>query len=188
VRAYTSARPEGAPTDPNPLAGVTFQLDDVVFRCDGEPDLLDQSELALLAAQATDARSPEAQAAVAAFLQMALGEAQYRQFRMHTKGHHTPADVIMDIIAGINEELEDWMAGATSRPTGQPSRSSPGGSAQDDRVSKVISLGRGTVDLVAPAPEGTPQPKLPQDHKAPGGGQRAKRQSGGAKASSSRAG
>jgi hypothetical protein len=149
VREFHSDDPGGVEYA-NPLEGVTFTLDGMEFKCEGEPDLLDTSELALLASQATDMRTPEAQASIAAFLQMAFGPQVYRQFRMHTKEHKTPPEVILAVIDMINEELEDQVVTQTGRPTGLPSPSSPGGPGKEDRIANLTSLGTGDVTVIRP--------------------------------------
>jgi len=167
MRSYISVPDDSEPMV-NPLAGVSFTLDGEVFSCNGEPDLLDQSELALLAASATDIRRPEAQAAIAAFLQMAFGPQEYARFKWHTREHRTRPEVIMSIMAGINEELEAFMVDATDRPTVPPSPSSHGGAERAEQLRKVISLGTGDVTV------------LPADGKTTGGrgGTRRKAPSG----------
>ncbi len=154
MRSYDSI-PEGSEPLGNPLEGVKFTLDGEEFRCEGQPDLLDQSELALLASSATDIRRPEAQAAIAAFLQMAFGPREYARFRMHTKQAGTRAEVILAIMAGINEELEGFLVEATGRPTMPSSPSLPGGAERAGQLQKVISLGTGEVTLLPPGGKAT---------------------------------
>ena len=157
MRSYVSVPDDSEPMA-NPLAGLTFELDGEVFRCDGEPDLLDQSELALLAASATDIRRPEAQAAIAAFLQMALGPQEYSRFKMHTKSSHTRPEVIMAIMAGINEELEAVIVEGTGRPTVPLSPSLAGDAERAGQLRKVISLGTGDVTVVGEDGQPTVRP------------------------------
>jgi len=154
MRSYTS-NPEGTEPMGNPLAGVSFTLDGEEFTCEGQPDLLDMSELALLAAQATDIRRPEAQASIAAFLQMAFGPREYARFRMHTRSNRTQPEVILQIMAGINEELEGFLVASTGRPTVQPSPSLPGDAERAAQLQRAISLGTGEVTILAPGGTGT---------------------------------
>jgi len=147
MRAYVSVPDDSEPMV-NPLAGVSFTLDGEEFHCNGEPDLLDQSELALLAASATDITRPEAQAAIAAFLQMAFGHAEYAHFKRHTKEHHTRPEVIMDIMAGINEQLEEFVVAASGRPTVPLSPSLPGDAERAAQLSKAIASGAGDITVL----------------------------------------
>ena len=151
-RQYSSARP-GTQPQPNPLAGVTFTLDGVTFSCAGGLRMLDVSELAETAAAGLDSRDPAAVAAITQFLRLALGDAEYRRFRAHTREHGTPDEVILDIIAGLNEELGAGVEAATGRPTVPQPGSSPGLPDPDERVSKVVSLGTGDVRVMPAGPK-----------------------------------
>jgi hypothetical protein len=148
MREFTSVRDEGTTDDPNPLEGLSFKLDGQVFTCGGRPRLLDESELALLAVQATDIRTPQARAAVAAFLQMALGPVEYQRFRAHYHEHETPDEVLLDVLALINDRLDEAIAELTGRPTRPRLSSSPGPQDPDERTARVISLQAGDVTVV----------------------------------------
>lgn len=148
MREFTSTPVAGQTDDPNPLEGLQFSIDGVVFRCEGRPRMLDESELALLAVQATDIRTPQARAAIAAFLQMALGAVQYNRLRSHYHDHETPDDVLLEIMDLINSHLSVATEELTGRPTRPPLPSSAGQPDQGGRIAKVISLGTGEVRVV----------------------------------------
>jgi hypothetical protein len=164
VQKFSSAHTDEDDTG-NPLEGVTIPLDDEVFRCEGELSMLESSHLAAVA-MSPGAMSDAAEAAAIAFaLQQALGDAEYKRFREHCQVHDTPPRVVIDILQGINGAIAEGMEAATGRPTGRPEPSSPGPTGQDDRISKVVSFQRGTVEVVAP-PAGAAHPEPVQP--APG--------------------
>jgi hypothetical protein len=152
VPEFTSDRDPDAPPDENPLQDVAFVLDGVRFECLGQPRMLHQSELALMAINAADVRTPEAQATSSAFLRMALGAVEYGRFRNHYDTHDTPDEVLLAIMALINDALADKIEALTGRPTVPPSPSLDGPSETDKRIAKVISLSTGDVTVVGEEP------------------------------------
>jgi hypothetical protein len=153
VREFSSAPPEGAePPKRNPLEGIEFTLDKVAFKCNGRLDLLDISELSMLAVSGTDVRSPQGLAMIAQFLQIAFGPLEYMRFRMHVREHDTHEDTVFQIVQEISEAIGIFTEGETGRPTGPPSSSSPGEPDRAEQISRVISLGTGDVTLVDQVP------------------------------------
>jgi hypothetical protein len=125
--------------------GLVDALESLIpnFRLDGrrwvaavdDLTVLDITELARMAN--VDADSPEGIAALGDFFETALGRAQYRQFRDHCRRNRTPDDVLLDVMAGLVEDL-------TGRPT-QPPSPSPAGPEPIGATSRVVSLSDGTV-------------------------------------------
>jgi hypothetical protein len=154
MREYTSKPPEPADDDDeadepyNALAGISFQLDGVEFRCQGRASILDTSELAAAAVAAVDSAEPEGLAIISDFLKTSLGMREYRRFRRHQRMHDTPDETVLDIIGGISDELEAGVEDVTGRPTRQPSASTRGQPAPGGRASSVIGLKGGDVTLV----------------------------------------
>lgn len=150
VGDFTSDWQDDYDSPVNPLAGITFTLDRVTFECLGEMDLLDKSELSMLAMSSMDVRSPSAVGIVAQFLQLAFGPAEYLRFKSHVRAMKTPDDAVLKILASISDLVTADVQEVTGRPTGPRSRSSAGRSATDERVSRVISLQGGDVQIVDP--------------------------------------
>jgi hypothetical protein len=148
VGEFTSDPPDDYEENLNPLDGIGFTLDGERFECKGELDLLDKSELTMLAMSSLDTRSPEAVAMISQFLRLAFGPQEYLRFRAHVRSHRTPDDTQLAILAGISEVISEALQDATGRPTRPRSSSSAGPSETDDRVSRVISLGTGDVQIV----------------------------------------
>lgn len=166
MRSYSSALPEGTAPRENPLEGVSFELDDEVFECRGAVSTLDLSELASAAVNALDSADPAGMAIVSEFLKAAFGAEVYRQFRFHTRTHKTPDDVLLEIITGIVEEVEENVSVMTARPTRSPSRSSRGPTVPAERRARVISLATGDVSEVSSPPgpgTGDPETDPPVD-------------------------
>jgi hypothetical protein len=113
------------------------------FSCKGEVSSLLLSELADNAS--VDVASPEGMSLVAQFFKQAFGDdEQYREFfRLHTK--YGTDDLLMDIMGGL---VEDFVGRPTTRPSDSPATPSASG-----EVSKVVSLSRGTVQVVELDPE-----------------------------------
>jgi hypothetical protein len=170
MKEYTSDI-EGARD--NPLAGISFTLDGVRFACEGRMSVLESSELAARATLGSaDTRDPVIAAALAATFRMAFGDEVYERFREHCAGvpdkpglngsiirgrPPTPDEVVIDILAGLNEEVRQHAEAIAGRPTQGPSTSSSGQEDPAERQSRVISLGTGEVTVLPP----------PQDHRQP---------------------
>ena len=172
MREYTSVTAE---EEPNPLAGVSFTLDGETFECLGYMNVLEMAELARQASGGAQMADAATLALIAEPLAQAFGEAEYQRFRQHCKGvpdtpdpetgaqrwkrPPTPTGVVMQIISDLNEEIQDAVTAATGRPTRPPARSGSGVPEPGDRISRVISLQTGDVQVV--------QMPEPQDHKPP---------------------
>jgi hypothetical protein len=148
VGSFSSDWPDDYEPMPNPLAGIQFTLDGDIFRCLGKLDLLDRSELSMLAMSSMDVRSPQAVGLVAQFLQLAFGPSEYLRFKAHIRANDTPDDTTLAILGAISELVSSDVEAETGRPTGPRSRSSAGQPAREERVSRVISLQGGTVEVV----------------------------------------
>lgn len=175
MRAYESSSAAAAAEEEEAALGVVlpaikFTLDGEEFRCLTEMTgdaLLEWSELGVAASDDTPANSPEAAGYFARFLHATFGPAEYARLRRHIRAHGTPPRVVMQIIAGIQEEITGAVEDLTGRPTVPSSPSSPGGGDPVGERARVVSLARGEVTFVDPPPR-----KQPQDRKAKGGGQR----------------
>jgi hypothetical protein len=154
VREYTSAAAEG---EVNPLAGVFFTLDNERFDCEGELSILELAELARVATAGVDLQEAATLGLIAEQLRQAFGDEVYGRFRQHCRKHKTPNSVLLQILADLNEEMQGIIAEATGRPTQPQSPSGPGEPEQGDRISRVVSMQTGDVQVVR-LPE-------PQDHK-----------------------
>jgi hypothetical protein len=171
MKEYTSDI-EGARD--NPLADISFTLDGVRFVCEGRMSVLESSELAAKATLgAADTRDPVIAAALAATFRMAFGDEVYERFRLHCQGvpgkptrddpnpqwirRPTPDEVVIDILAGLNEEVRQHAEAIAGRPTRGPSTSSSGPEDRAARQSRLISLQTGDVTVIPP----------PQDHRQP---------------------
>jgi len=161
----------------NPLEGVTFRLDGESFECKGEVSILDLSELAVMASQ--DAESPQAVGAMSAYMQVVLGPVEYLRFRGHTRMQHTDAGTILAIMNMINGKIQSLVEDLTGRPTEPPESSSDGLGETEGRISKVISLQRGDVQVIGPddpVPPGVPDRAIKvsaaQARQRAGGGRR----------------
>jgi hypothetical protein len=150
IGTFTSAREAGYRPPPNPLAGLTFGLDGETFRCQGELDLLDQGELAMLSMSPMDTRDAAGLAMMVQFLQLAFGYEEYTRFHMHVRARKTPPETQLEILSGISEAVGLWTREETGRPTMRPSSSSPGPRETDERVARVISLQTGEVQVIDP--------------------------------------
>lgn len=157
VREFSSEpQPGQEPAQPNPLKGVSFTLDGEKFECLGELDFLDRSELSALAVAGTDITSPHGLAMLSQFLHMAFGGNEYIRFKMHTRLHKTPPEILFEILKGITEEIGIFTEAQTGRPFGPPSSSSATPPDPGERISKVISLQTGDVKIVDPPPAAKP--------------------------------
>jgi hypothetical protein len=176
TRAFSSAIPEDSTPPPNPLEGVTFTLDEVEFRCEGHMAFLDMSDMARRMAELPttdldDLRKLDPMAAaqvmgsMSSSLLMALGQAEYRRFKQHCHDHHTPDDAIAEVMAFINEAIEESVAEHAGRPTSKPQPSSSGPAETGGRTSRIISLQRGDVTVIGE--DGQPRPVM-RDHQEAG--------------------
>lgn len=155
------------------LASFSFDLDDATFTCGLRTDadaVLEWSEFASAAMEDVDSESPEGVALISKLLRLAMPNGEYRRFRSHMRAHKTQPEVLMEVLQYINEQMEAAVSARTARPTRPSSPSSPGGSAPDGRVSKVISLGSGDVQVVNLPATRDHLPK--QDGRKSGGGRR----------------
>lgn len=141
MKQFSSAKPEGATPRVSPLEGIKFELDGTEFRCQGRVKVLDQSELALLAAQGGDMRTAQAQAASAAYLQVAMGLPEYYRFKAHVDEYDTDDETVLEIMSYITSVVQERLETMTGRPTMPPSSSSPGQPVTADRISLLRSLG-----------------------------------------------
>jgi hypothetical protein len=150
-KSFTSERtPDMEPDRPNPLAGAEIELDGAVFRCEGRIDLLDVSELSVLAVMGTDTRSPQGLAMLAQYLQLAFGPSEYLRLKMHCREYDTPHEVIFGIVEEITAAVQEWTEQQAGRPTMRPSSSSDGPPERDAEISRVVSLAGGSVTQVGP--------------------------------------
>ncbi len=172
MRTYASGAPADAPEPENPLEGVAFELDGVRFECAGRLSVLDTSEMAAAAVAAVDSEAPEGAAVISEFLRAAFGPEVYRMFRAHVRKHRTSDETLLDIIAGLNEEVEGNVAVMAGRPTGSPSPSSPGQTGRGGRSAQLRSLATGDVSVV---PDGPQAPALAAERKEQAAARRAAR-------------
>jgi len=160
-KSFTS---ESAEAKANPLEGLTFDIDGVEFACEGRMSFLDMSDLArrvsdlptsdLDQLQKLDPMAAAAMiSSMSSTLLMALGDSQYRRFRDHVRTHNTPDEVVVEVMKWINAAVQGEVEAETGRPTGPPPRSSNGGPATAERMSRIISLQTGDVQVL---PDGTP--------------------------------
>jgi hypothetical protein len=128
-----------------PLAGLSFELDGETFTCDGTVRVFRLSAMT----RAARAGDQEAMAAIMAeSLFMALGADEYARFYEHTNTHDTPDETVIDIMTWLNEQAEEKAGEQAGRPT-RRRPSSPGGPQdQGERMSRVISLASGDVQVV----------------------------------------
>jgi hypothetical protein len=172
MRSYESGPQQGQAEDAAAsltLPEITFTLDGVKFTCVREMDgdaLLEWSELGIAASDDVAADSPEGAAYIARFLRVSFGASEYQRFRRHIRSHKTPVDVVLKVVAGIQEEMAGAVEDATGRPTVPPSSSSPGDAGPGGQRARVVSLSRGEVQWV--------DPPAPADHLAKGGKPRRK--------------
>lgn len=113
------------------------------FQCWGQVSTLVLSELAFNAD--VDSASPEGMSLIREVFSQAFGDpVEYRRFfRLVTL--HGDDEVLMDIMQGL---IEDLMGRPTVEPSGSSSTPSETGV-----VSKVVSLSRGTVEVLPPGAE-----------------------------------
>ena len=148
--SFSSEKPGDYEPDLNPLEGIEFTLDGERFRCLGQMDMLDKSELALLALSTTEMRSPQGVAMISQFLQLAFGSEEYLRFKWHVRSEKTPDETVVAILKKISEAVGVGIEAETGRPTRPRSSSSRGPSETDERVSRVISLAGGDVTVIDP--------------------------------------
>jgi hypothetical protein len=150
IGTFTSDAPPGYRPPPNPLAGLKFDLDGETFRCQGELDLLDQGELAMLSMSRMDTADAAGLALVSQFLQLAFGYDEYTRFHHHVRSRRTPVDTQLEILYGISEAVGLWTQEQTGRPTRPRTSFSGGPQEKDERVARVISIQTGEVEVIDP--------------------------------------
>jgi hypothetical protein len=161
-------RPEGEEQPLPPLASISFTLDGEEFRCLGPGNAWHMSELARQAAAGDGLATLSL---MAQSMYEALGPAEYQRMQEHIEEHKTPDETLTAIMEYVNEEALALAEADAGRPTGPRGRSSTGRPPRARQMSRVISLQRGTVIISEEGEEGLP-PRMPQDHRAPGGKQR----------------
>lgn len=120
------------------VVGVEYEERREVFECRGEVSTLLLSELAYNSD--VDVADPAAMGLIRQFFAQAFGDDdQYRRF-FNLQIKHGDDELLMEILGGL---VEDFAA----RPTKPPSPSEPGLSS-DGALSKVVSLSRGSVEIV----------------------------------------
>jgi len=154
----------------NLLEGVAIRLDGVVFKCLGQMNVLDMSELAAAAITPGLADAAEA-AGIYQTLALAFGEEEFARLQAHRREHKTPSETIMGILQYVNEVVQANAERITQRPT-RPSSSSPGGpEGKEDLPARSISLSKQTVTDVDPdRPVKTPKPRAPRNGVRSGSG------------------
>ena len=143
----------------NLLEGVGVTLDGVVFRCLGQMNVLDMSELAAAAITPGLADAAEA-AGIYQTLALAFGEEEFARLQTHRREHKTPSETILGILQHVNDRVQAKAEEMAGRPTRQSS-SSPGGlEGKEELPVRSISLSKGTVEVVdeVRAPK-TPKPR-----------------------------
>lgn len=152
MQEFTSDIPEGE-KEFNPLAGVKFRLDGTEFECFGRVSVLEDSELAALAAAGERADTVRGRASLAASLRAAMGNAEYERFRRHCAAEPvTPDSVILAVMQAINSGVQDSIEAAAERPTEPSVPSSDGPGETDGRTSRVMKLGSRGGDVTGVAP------------------------------------
>jgi hypothetical protein len=144
-RSYSSA---ATPDDAVSTDGIDFTLDGVRFVCHGRISAFDLSEFAGPAADADNDLDPALVRILADLMRMVCGEQTYREITRHRRAHHTPDEVIQQI-------LMDVVEAAASRPSARPSPS-PGGRRQP------ASAPAGLPSPAGPAPDPGPPPDQQQ--------------------------
>jgi hypothetical protein len=148
MREFTSAAPQGE-EEANPLEGVKFKLDGEVFECLGRASILESSILASAAvADAGEGYSAEAIGAVADFLRMSFGDAEFHRFRAWNRTHGTSDATLLEIMNEIRRAVEENAAEEAERPTTSPSGSSNGQTDPAERTSRIIGLQHGDVTVL----------------------------------------
>jgi len=145
MREYSSAPVEG---ETSPLAGLSFTLDGLVFRCEGDLSILEVAELARVSVTGGDMSEAAKLGLIAEQLRAAFGDAVYARFREHCRAHNTPNSVMLTILGDINEEVKKAVGAAAGRPTMSSSPSGTGEPGQDDRTSRIINMQTGDVTVV----------------------------------------
>ncbi len=166
-RTFTSTRADDDPPVPNPLEGVEFTLDGQVYTCEGKIDLLDVSELSMLAVQNTEVRSPQGLAMISQFLRMAFGPTEYMRLKAHIREYDTSPEVLFQIVQELNLAIEAYTEELTDRPTGPRSSSSGGPAARAEEISRVVSLGTGDVTFTNPDGTAVQDPAQEQNGHGP---------------------
>lgn len=159
MKEFSSELAEDAEPEFNPLEGIKFGLDGEVFECFGSISLLEDSELADMAAAAVAAESHRGRARLARSLRLALGDEEYVRFFDHCAAPpRTPDGVVLAIMQEINSRAQDNIEQAAARPTEPSPPSSGGPEVTEDRTARVMKLGG---DVVSAVPEPQVQTAAP---------------------------
>jgi len=177
-RKYTSRPPAAAGEEEAGPREYPFELDEATFTAvldaaDADA-VLEWSELAATATAANaELTSPEGVAFTARFFRLMLPGAEYARFRAHLKAHHTHPDTLLEIMAGLNEDMAEAVEDEAGRPIAPSPPSLPGRGARDERRLQIISMAGGDADIefadyseppVRPRPRQT-APRQPRDHR-----------------------
>lgn len=136
---HSSKRAEGD-ADASPLDGVTFDLDDITFTCEGETSMFRMAEVIRQTRETVGAQGIS-MATAAESLRQVLGDTEYTRFTDHVFARNTDDSVIFAILDDINTQLEANIAAAAGRPTTPSSGSSPGEPDQGGQPARIINLG-----------------------------------------------
>jgi hypothetical protein len=143
-----SSKPPQAEADDHPLEGVSFTLDGETFTC--HPDRgASGLRMAELARQSRRGDVEAGLAASAEGFRLALGGDEYARFVDYAEEHDTADETLLAIGEYLDEEARKRMEKATGRPTRKRQRSSRGPQKKDDRMSRVISLQTGDVQVIS---------------------------------------
>jgi hypothetical protein len=158
MRKFSSEIPAAEPAA-SPLEGVSFGLDDETFTCHPVSGG-SMFHLTDLARQAHDGDVSAEMAIVPETFLRLLGAAEYQRFTAYIREHDTPDEVVMEIFEWLAEQARTAVEEETGRPTRRRPGSSAGPPERGERMSRVISLGSGDVQVIREVP-------VPQDHKRP---------------------
>lgn len=145
-REYSSA---ATADDAVSTEGITFKLDGVEFTCHGRISSFDLAEFAGPAADADEAEAdgrpidPALVRVLGDLTHVVLGDPTHRQFTSHRRKHHTPDDVVQQILLDVIEEA------TSGRPSARLSPSPAG--PQPPQPSPAVS----------PSPAGPASPRRP---------------------------
>lgn len=136
---HTSKR-AGGDADVNPIAGVTFDLDDVTFTCQGSTSMFQLAEV-IRSTKELVGDDGVNMATAAESLRQVLGADEYARFVDHAFRENTEDLVIFAILEDIRVQLQKNIAAAAGRPTQQSSGSSSGEPEPDGLPARIINLG-----------------------------------------------
>lgn len=157
---------------------VDFKLDGEQFNCvlRGDADsVMAWSEMAATAAgNEDDLNSAAGQAFIAQFFRQMMHGGEYQRFRAHLKAKNVHPDTLLEVMQGVNADMEELVDESMSRPTGPSSSSSGMPVDVAERRLQIISLSAANGDVEyadeappadAPHPKPTTLVRAPQDHK-----------------------